>query len=159
MKILLHRHASRPRRNPSTVEHLRRLAAALLLSTSTAIANTDDAVRFAAALPGGEEGCLTLAPGTVTKFACCQGQLNVDGTLIAQGTETEPIVFTSLNDERYGFGGTFDTNRQLGGTEAAPGGSTRASSAITSSAAIASGRLRPTPITSAVSDSSRCRLR
>ncbi len=28
----------------------------------------------------------------------------------AEGTESEPIVITSLSDNRYGAGGTFDTS-------------------------------------------------
>ncbi len=37
-------------------------------------------------------------------------QTDIGATLLAEGTDTHPIVFTSLSDDRFGFGGTFDTN-------------------------------------------------
>ena len=45
---------------------------------------------------------LTLEPGTVIKFLGTSSHLYVHGTLIADGLENEPIVFTSLKDDSYG---------------------------------------------------------
>lgn len=44
---------------------------------------------------------LTLSPGTVVKGQQ-YGWLLVDGTLNANGTASQPIVFTSLSDDTYG---------------------------------------------------------
>ena len=40
---------------------------------------------------------------------------------IAEGTTSLPIIFTSMKDDRYGAGGTFDTNKDGNQTAAAPG--------------------------------------
>ena len=53
---------------------------------------------------------LRLEPGTVVKFAAMNGTdgnsdqtgIVVQGTLIAEGTQTQPIVFTSINDHSIG---------------------------------------------------------
>ncbi|MBP1464493.1 hypothetical protein EYB53_002110, partial [Candidatus Chloroploca sp. M-50] len=44
---------------------------------------------------------LTVQPGTVVKFADNTG-LDVNGTLLAEGTETQPIIFTSFHDDAAG---------------------------------------------------------
>ncbi len=41
--------------------------------------------------------------------------------LIAEGTAADPVVFTSLADDTYGAGGTFDTNNDGGATAPAAG--------------------------------------
>ena len=45
---------------------------------------------------------LTLAPGTIIKTIYNTGGLRIDGTLIAEGTENKPIVFTTFYDDEYG---------------------------------------------------------
>jgi hypothetical protein len=54
----------------------------------------------------GENVSLTLEPGTILKkagpFARIQGMMRVEGTLTANGTEEDPVVFTSINDDVYG---------------------------------------------------------
>ncbi len=44
---------------------------------------------------------LTIQPGTILKFST-YGELVVNGTLLAEGTTANPIVFTSIHDDSYG---------------------------------------------------------
>jgi Right handed beta helix region/Periplasmic copper-binding protein (NosD) len=59
---------------------------------------------------------LTIEPGTVIKFGPNAG-MNVNGTLIAQGTSENIIIFTSYKDDKYGG----DTNLDSRVTHPAPG--------------------------------------
>ncbi|EKD76215.1 MAG: hypothetical protein ACD_43C00189G0002 [uncultured bacterium] len=68
---------------------------------------------------------LTIVPGTVLKFdyaslgsyTASLQYLRGDGTLIARGTVTEPIVFTSISDDSYGG----DTNGDMAASSPSPG--------------------------------------
>lgn len=62
----------------------------------------------------GENTRLNIEPGVVLKFDG-GGRINVDGALIAEGTETEKIYFTSLADDSQGG----DTNND--GNSSEPG--------------------------------------
>ncbi len=56
-------------------------------------------------------GSLVVDPGTVVKSESGRIELGIGASMIAEGTEDLPIIFTSLQDMRYGAGGTFVTNR------------------------------------------------
>ncbi len=62
----------------------------------------------------GPDATLTLEPGVVIKFYNIYSYINVNGALIANGTPTENIVFTSLKDDSKGG----DTNDD--GNESTP---------------------------------------
>ena len=56
-------------------------------------------------------GRLQIEPGVVVKLQNARIELERGSAqLIAEGHASKPIVFTSLNDNRYGAGGTFDNN-------------------------------------------------
>ncbi|NND98449.1 MAG: peptidase, partial [Pirellulaceae bacterium] len=56
------------------------------------------------------DASLVIDPGTVLKIDGARIEARFGGSLIAEGLPSLPIVFTSLEDQRYGGGGTFDTN-------------------------------------------------
>ncbi len=60
------------------------------------------------------DGGLVIDAGAILKLRGSRIELSDGGTLIAEGTSSLPIVMTSLNDNRYGFGGTFDTANTKG---------------------------------------------
>ncbi|EMI42141.1 GEVED domain-containing protein [Rhodopirellula sp. SWK7] len=62
------------------------------------------------ALSGRLDPGLTIDPGTIVKLNDARIEVTFGSRLYAEGTDTAPIVLTSLNDRRYGTGGTFNTN-------------------------------------------------
>ena len=67
------------------------------------------------------DGGLKIDAGSVLKFKGSRIEVSNGGTLIAEGTDSLPVVLTSLNDTKYGFGGTFDTANTRGTRDPAPG--------------------------------------
>ncbi len=57
------------------------------------------------------DGRLRIDPGLTIKLGGARIETQISSQFIAEGTQTLPIVFTSVKDDRYGAGGTFDTNR------------------------------------------------
>ena len=56
------------------------------------------------------DGRLVVDPGAVVKLQAAKIDAAFGSYLIAEGTGGYEVVFTSRTDDRYGFGGTFDTN-------------------------------------------------
>jgi hypothetical protein len=52
---------------------------------------------------------LAIDPGTIVKTQGSRLEASLGGQLIAEGSNGNPVVFTSLLDHRYGAGGTFRT--------------------------------------------------
>ncbi len=63
-------------------------------------------------------GSLVIDPGAVIKLDSSRIELSFGASLIAEGTDGFPIVFTSKLDDSVGAGGTFDTTNN--GTSAGP---------------------------------------
>ncbi|WDI42567.1 GEVED domain-containing protein [Bremerella sp. P1] len=56
------------------------------------------------------DSSLVVDPNVVVKLNAGRIEVEMGASFIAEGTAGRPVVFTSLRDDRYGFGGTFDTN-------------------------------------------------
>ncbi len=102
-----------------------RLVAQLNASSSThvdreaegTLALSDDDVVLRSRL----DGRLSIDPGTVVKLKGSRIEARFGATLIAEGAPGRPIIFTSLDDQRYGGGGTFDTNGRGQSGQLTPG--------------------------------------
>ncbi|MGM0486523.1 MAG: choice-of-anchor L domain-containing protein [Planctomycetota bacterium] len=66
-------------------------------------------------------GRLAVDPGTVVKLSEARIDAQFGAQFISEGVDGRSVVYTSLNDTRYGSGGTFDTNSQEGRAGAAAG--------------------------------------
>ncbi len=67
------------------------------------------------------DASLVIDPGTVVKLDSARIEARLGRDLIAEGLPSLPIVFTSIEDQRYGAGGTFDTNDRGDAGELNPG--------------------------------------
>ncbi len=56
------------------------------------------------------DASLVIDPGMVLKFRGTRLEFGQGTQLLAEGTDSQPIIFTSYADDRFGSGGTFDTN-------------------------------------------------
>jgi hypothetical protein len=75
-------------------------------STSARILDTTDpAVRH-----GRLDGSLIVDPGLIIKNQGARIQLGFGSTLLAEGLNGSEVIFTGRSDDRFGAGGTFDTN-------------------------------------------------
>ncbi|MBN1394825.1 MAG: pre-peptidase C-terminal domain-containing protein, partial [Pirellulales bacterium] len=59
-------------------------------------------------------GRLAIDPGAIVKLAGARIEVGVGAQFIAEGAEGCEIIFTSLDDDTYGAGGTFDTSNNGG---------------------------------------------
>ncbi len=67
-------------------------------------------------------GSLVVDPGVIMKLSGARIQTQVGGSqFVAEGTASNPVIFTSLADDSYGAAGTFDTNADGSQTSPAPG--------------------------------------
>lgn len=57
------------------------------------------------------DGRLRIDSGVVVKLGGARIETQISSQFIAEGTQAKPIIFTSIKDDHYGAGGTFDTNR------------------------------------------------
>lgn len=55
-------------------------------------------------------GRLAIDPGVVVKLLGARIEVQMGANLIAEGSANQQIILTSLHDDSYGAGGTFDTN-------------------------------------------------
>jgi hypothetical protein len=67
------------------------------------------------------DGSLMIDPGAVIKNRGSRIEVMNGGVLMAEGTASRPIIMTSINDNRYGAGGTFDTAGNSGTKLSQPG--------------------------------------
>ncbi len=63
-----------------------------------------------AGIRGRLDASLVVDPGTVIKFRGARLELGQSAQLLAEGLPSNPVIFTSFADDRFGAGGTFDTN-------------------------------------------------
>ena len=68
-----------------------------------------------------QDASLVVDPGVVLKLLGTRLEVGIGATFIAEGTEAKPVIFTSRLDDRYGAGGTFDTNNDGSATTGAAG--------------------------------------
>jgi len=68
-----------------------------------------NAVLEASIMLGRPEGRLSIDPSIVVKLDGARFEVEMGAQLIAEGDDGREIIFTSIADDRYGAGGTFDT--------------------------------------------------
>ena len=81
------------------------------LRSRVSLVTIDDSAATISGLQSGTArvaGSLVIDPGVVVKLNGSRIEAEIGATLIAEGTANDPVVFTSVEDDRYGAGGTFD---------------------------------------------------
>lgn len=61
------------------------------------------------------DGRLAIDPGVIVKVEGAYIDIGIGANFLAEGTPANPIVITSLQDDRYGAGGSFNTNGDVVG--------------------------------------------
>ncbi|MCY2976123.1 MAG: Ig-like domain-containing protein [Planctomycetota bacterium] len=74
------------------------LGSGIILSTATSLQR------------GRRDASLVVDPGVVIKSLGSRIEVEMGANLIAEGTSSKPVIFTSRRDDRYGAGASFDTN-------------------------------------------------
>ncbi|MGB7342821.1 MAG: hypothetical protein WBD20_01290, partial [Pirellulaceae bacterium] len=87
----------------------------------TAAAGVSPLSTEGAALRSRLDASLVIDPGTVVKLDGARIEARFGANFVAEGLPSLPIVFTSIEDQRYGAGGTFDTNDRGDLAELNPG--------------------------------------
>ncbi|WP_417734576.1 tandem-95 repeat protein [Rosistilla oblonga] len=64
---------------------------------------------------------LAIDPGIIVKMDDARIETGFGAQLIAEGTDGKQVLFTSSSDDRYGAGGSFDTNGDVAATVASAG--------------------------------------
>lgn len=64
---------------------------------------------------------LAIDPGVIVKSVGSRIEVGIGAQLIAEGDSKNPVIFTSRFDDRYGAGGTFDTDNDGASSQPAPG--------------------------------------
>ncbi len=67
------------------------------------------------------DGSLKIDPGVVVKLGGARIETLFGGQLIAEGTASNPIVFTTTTNDAFGGSGSFDTQNDLAATSPAAG--------------------------------------
>ena len=70
---------------------------------------------------GRPDPTLVIDPGLILKSQGARIEVGLGSNLIAEGVEGREIVLTARSDDSFGAGGTFDTNSDGQGSDAAPG--------------------------------------
>lgn len=65
-------------------------------------------------------GSLVIDPGAILKFTNTRIEAEMGTLLLAEGTADRPIIMTSVADDTYGAGGTFDTTSDHSNSKPAP---------------------------------------
>ncbi|MEA1950499.1 MAG: DVUA0089 family protein, partial [Planctomycetota bacterium] len=85
------------------------------------ISGTPGGPKADAGLVARQDARLAIDPGVLVKLDATRIEAEMGAQLIAEGNDSYPIVFTSLDDDRYGMGGTFDTSNNAGDVTPEPG--------------------------------------
>ena len=64
---------------------------------------------------------LAIDPGVLVKIGGARIETQIGSQFIAEGTAAKPIIFTSVFDDRFGAGGSFDTTNDGSGSTPSEG--------------------------------------